>query len=446
MNTRLGRAIRASAGAGVAVLIVAACGGQPGGPSSGDDTQDTPEQAEGPATLVVWTDANRQAGFEAYQEAHPDVTLDIQTLPEDPAERLLLANQAGEGWPDVIWSQANLAPVLAQDPYDVALDLSEHVPSDLIDDFAPGTMTPCTDGDRITCLRNDFAPSVLWYNQPLMEEFGYAIPTTWEEFEALGVQVAQEHPGYVVGSAGDNWGDLAFFWPSRCPVYQVVEEKTLYTNLDDGTCTRVADTMDALVDAGSMARAGSLSEEFVQEYGSTNKVLMMYAPIWVGLSAFGQMYGTEPGTFAVAPPMQWEEDESVWNSTVGGGAYVVSRHSEYQEAAVDLVTWMATGPYQEDPATVTFPAYAPAQEGWIDQNLGELFTAEGGDLHGVIQEAVDTVWPDFSQPYIPGITYGETMPALIGQGQSVSESLPAWQDAITEQAQAAGWTVVHEQP
>ena len=81
------------------------------------------------------------------------------------------------------------------------LDLTPLVSKDIVDKFVPGSLDPCyTTDKKLICLRNDLAPNVLWYNKKLMDEFGYTIPTTWEEYIALSDKVAKEHPGYVMGS------------------------------------------------------------------------------------------------------------------------------------------------------------------------------------------------------------------------------------------------------
>ena len=36
-----------------------------------------------------------------------------------------------------------------------------------------------------------------------MAKFGYQVPTTWQQYQALGEQVAKQHPGYVLGAVGD---------------------------------------------------------------------------------------------------------------------------------------------------------------------------------------------------------------------------------------------------
>jgi ABC-type glycerol-3-phosphate transport system substrate-binding protein len=58
---------------------------------------------------------------------------------------------------------------------------------------------------------------VLWYNKKLMDQWGYQVPKTWEEYQALGEKVAKEHPGYLVGTIGDTNSHESYFWSSQCP-------------------------------------------------------------------------------------------------------------------------------------------------------------------------------------------------------------------------------------
>src|SRR5665647_2752566 len=86
-----------------------------------------------------------------------------------------------------------------------------------LDGFTPGALNPLTVDGTTYGLRNDLAPTVTWYNQSLMDEFGYDVPATWEEYEALGVKVAAEHPGYIIGTVGDSFTPEIFFWAAKAP-------------------------------------------------------------------------------------------------------------------------------------------------------------------------------------------------------------------------------------
>ena len=59
---------------------------------------------------------------------------------------------------------------------------------------------------------------MLWYNKKLMDKFGYTVPTTWQEWAALGQKVATEHPGYIIGNTGDSYSHWIYLWGDQCPL------------------------------------------------------------------------------------------------------------------------------------------------------------------------------------------------------------------------------------
>jgi multiple sugar transport system substrate-binding protein len=66
-----------------------------------------------------------------------------------------------------------------------------------------------------------------------MKQFGYSIPTTWEQYEALGLRVAKEHPGCIIGEFGDIFSLYVYFWGSHCPVHELVGQDKLRIDLFD---------------------------------------------------------------------------------------------------------------------------------------------------------------------------------------------------------------------
>ena len=75
---------------------------------------------------------------------------------------------------------------------------------------------PVTVDGHIYGVRDNLAPVVFWYNKTLFDQFGYNIPETWEDYQALGDKLAAEHPGYILGSIGDPFtAVLTDFWALR---------------------------------------------------------------------------------------------------------------------------------------------------------------------------------------------------------------------------------------
>ena len=94
-------------------LVLTACGGGTSG--AGADSPygfETVEQEEG-SPLTVWVDASRQPAVDAFTEAHPDIPVTVETYDGGAngsgtfQTKITAFDQAGSGWPDVVFSTQN---------------------------------------------------------------------------------------------------------------------------------------------------------------------------------------------------------------------------------------------------------------------------------------------------------------------------------------------------
>ena len=49
-----------------------------------------------------------------------------------------------------------------------------------------------------------------------MKKFGYTIPTTWQQWQAIGENVAKNHPGYIIGTLGNSFDDAIYLQAAQC--------------------------------------------------------------------------------------------------------------------------------------------------------------------------------------------------------------------------------------
>src|ERR1017187_6252093 len=197
------RSILAVGAAALMAVAVSACGGG-GSSGSGSSTKDgfkQPSQSAGP--LTVWVDSTRVPAAQAYQKAHPNVKLNIVTYDGDAngadtlQTKVDLYDRTGSGWPDVVFSATDNETSWAVSAGFTAPLNEGLIPSSTLSNFATGSLDPCTVNGTVYCLRNDLSMVVLWYNASLMKKWGYTVPTTWPQYEALGEKVAKQHPGYL---------------------------------------------------------------------------------------------------------------------------------------------------------------------------------------------------------------------------------------------------------
>ena len=447
-NGALRRSLIASiAFATIAVLAGCASAGQ--STSSPDSRAFKPVAQEANSEITVWTDSSRLPAVQQYQKAHPDVKLNIVTYDGGASgstylqTKVQLFDRTGKGWPDVTFSETLTDSTWASEPTSpsaqaFAAPLDEKlVPQKTLDNFAKGSLSPCQFNGHTYCLRNDVAQVVLWYNKAFMDEFGYTVPTTWEQYKALGDKVAAQHPGYLIGAVGDSNSHESYFWSSRCPAFNLTKANTLRVDLQDPKCTRMATLLDSLIANKTVSTEGVLSPSFAKDSGS--KMLMTVGPSWFGQYVFKAGFNTPAGQVMAAAPLAWDGESTVATGNVGGGMWMVSSHSKNLKASVALVTTLTTSDdYQA--AAPTYPAYVPAAKAWLKNPTNRDYFA--GDVSTVFENAANDVWTGWSNTKFSDQTAWSSivLPALTA-GKTITSQLPAWQNAITNEAKSAGYKV-----
>ncbi len=428
-------------------VAVAACGnGSSAGGSSGGTTDGFKQAAQTSGPLTVWIDSTRVPAVQAYKKAHPNVKLDVVTYDGDAngsntlQTKVDLYNRTGSGWPDVVFSAVNSDASWAQ-PAGFTAPLSKGLISNsVLSQFSAGALAPCTLNGTVYCLRNDLAPVVLWYDSPLMKQWGYQVPTTWQQYEQIGEDVAAHHPGYLVGAAGDSFAPEIYMWASQCQANDITGLRTVTVNVTSSNCTRMASLLDTLLKDKSMSPLSAFSSAFDKK--EKGKVLMMPSPVWFDGSVFDTPTGlnTPKGQMAAAPVPQWPGTATATTGDVGGGLWFLSAHSAHLKAAVDFITWVTTSVAYQGDLAPGLPAYAPAAKVWLanQQNSGYF----ANDIVPAVQQAAGQIWPDWGYgKYSQEAIWAATVTPGITAGKTIVSMLPAWQTAITNYATAAGYKV-----
>lgn len=422
------------------VVTATACGGGGISTTSKDGFNQVPQKD---GALTVWVDSTRLAAAKLYQKQHPNVKMNIVSYDGNAngsnylQTKVQLFNRTGKGWPDVVFSSQNNEVTWAVDANFVAPLNKGLISEATLGNFAKGANNVCTVNGTLYCLRNDLSQTVLWYNAPLMKSFGYQVPKTWEEYQQLGEKVAAEHPGYLVGDAGDSFTPEIYLWASKCGANDITGAKSVSVNTTSENCTRMAELMDSLIKKKSMSVSGVFSTDFGKN--KADKVLLMPGPAWFGGALFKETFKTPAQQIAAAPAPQWSGETTPSTGNVGGGTWLLSQHSEHVKAATDFLTWVTTDNAYQGEKSPGFPAYAPAAETWLKQQNASGYYA--GDI-SVLKDASTQVWPgwgagQFSQEAI----WAATVKPGLTQGKTIVSLLPAWQDSIVKYAESNGYKV-----
>jgi len=221
--------------------------------------------AQDKPSILFWTDSVRQPGIEKYRDLMKDtVDVKVETVStSDIPGKIQLFNQTGSGWPDAFFGEPSHIALMTDPSYDYALELTpELVGQDFLDAFGNGNNW-CKIGDKTYCLKNDLAQTVLWYNTKIFTELGLTVPTTMEEWAATAMKL--QGTGYVAGAIGDQNFYASYLWPSGCPMATEISPTEVRINSQDPKCTRVANLVQPLVDAGVLDNRSSFDASFLAE-------------------------------------------------------------------------------------------------------------------------------------------------------------------------------------
>ncbi|NUS15267.1 MAG: extracellular solute-binding protein [Streptomyces sp.] len=433
-----------AAGGALVLTGVAACGGGSGSGGSGGSAGGFHPVKQTGGPLTVWVDSSRLPAAKLYQRQHPEVKLNIVTYDGDAngsnylRTKVSLFNRTRKGWPDVVFSsQNNEASWAVQDGFTAPLNKGL-IPASTLAGWAKGANDPCTQDGTVYCLRNDLSQTVLWYNAPLMKQWGYQVPQTWEQYQALGQKVATEHPGYLVGSAGDSFAPEIYMWAGKCGANQITGPKAVTVDTTGPNCTRMASLLDTLIKNKTMSLSSVFSSDF--DKNKANKVLMLPGPSWYGGALFEGTFKTPAHQIGVAPMPRWSSDATGTAGNVGGGTWLLSAHSANLKAATAFMTWVTTSDDYQAKLAPGYPAYTPAAKNWLAKQASSNFFI--GDITTPLQAAANEVWPgwgygQFSQEAV----WAATVTPKLTAGKTIVSVLPAWKTAIANYARADGYKV-----
>jgi len=391
--------------------------------------------------VLVWTDSVRQPGFEAYRDLVKD-TVDVKVEIIDISQllgKIQLANAAGSGWPDVVFAQpGNLALLASPEIAYTAPLTAELVGQDFLDGFGNANSWCVIDGTTY-CLKNDLAQSVLWYDKTTIDTLGLKVPTTMNEWAATAMQL--KDAGYVSGAIGDQNFYASYLWPSGCPMAQVVSSTEVRINSQDPKCTRVAELIQPLVEAGALDTRSSFDAGFLSEVAQQGKVAMTFGPSWFGDFVIKPeaSWAVPAGRITAAPMPIWEGDDVAHSGEWGGGIFAISTHAAFPQAAADAIKWMVSDP-EHVKGGPTFPAYGPANEIWTTRVATDPYYAAD-------PAAAMTVQSQLINPSVGPVRMdvdaqiGSTLALPITQGSSIQDSIDQFNEGLANLAPSAGYTV-----
>lgn len=442
-GTAARRAVFAVAATALSVGALTACsGGSTGGGSTGGSPEDIEKALEegGEITYWSWT-PSAEAQVEAFQNKYPNVKVNYVNAGTNTEEYTKLQNaiKAGSGAPDVVQIEYYAFPQFALS--DSLLDLAPYGFGDLSGDYSPGTWGSVDFDGKIYGLPQDSGPMALFYNKEVFDQFGIAVPTTWDEYVAAAEKLHAADPTkFITADTGDSGFTTSMIWQAGGTPFQTSGTDVTIDLQDDGS-KAFAGNWNRLIEGGLLSDTPSWSDEWFKGLGDGS-----IASLVIGAWMPGVLESSVPdgaGKWAVAPIPTY--DGTPVTAENGGGGQAVTKQSQNPALAAGFLKWLNNDPesleifaesggFPSTTAQLSDPAF-------VDQE-SEYFG--GQQINQVLTQASSEVREGWS--YLPFQVYansifGDTVGQAYATQGDLNAGLTAWQDQLVQYGNDQGFSV-----
>jgi len=398
--------------------------------------------SSGKPSLLLWVDTPRVPQAEAYKKlmaGKQDIKIEV-IAQQDAQTKIALHNRTKSGWPDVIFGTAADTAQFLDPSNGYAADLSKLVSKKIFDGFGEGNSDCLFDG-KYYCLKNDLANTVLWYNTKIFSELGLTPPKTMAEFASTAMKL--KGTGYSAGAIGDQNYYASFLQSSECPLADVPKPNVVRIVPTDKKCTRVAELVQPLLDAGVVDKRSSFDAGFIKDVAKQDKVAMTLGPSWFGDFVIkpADSWGVPAGEIAAADMPAWGSGSDNKSGAYGGGVFTVSSHSKFPQAAADAAVWLTTSDAMATAETTpTFPAYGPANKLW-EKRISEDKYYASNPYPAMAAGANNISQVDRPVRFAFVAQIGTVLQADINGGKSLKTALDNYATSLQKLAPSSGYKV-----
>ncbi|GIG30727.1 sugar ABC transporter substrate-binding protein [Cellulomonas marina] len=331
----------------LAMSLLAACGSGGDGGSAGSTDAAGGEEASCTNTITK-TDAQQVTVWawypafadvvDLFNETHDDVQVCWTNAGQgnDEYTKFSTAIEAGSGAPDVIMLESEVISSFAI--RDALVDLSQYGADEVEDDYTAGAWKDVSSGDAVYGIPVDGGPMGMLYRQDIFDQYGVAVPTTWDEF-ATAAQALKDagFEGYITDfpTNGRAFNQALFAQAGSAPwTYDNAEPTEVGITANDEGAKKVLEYWDGLIEDGVVGT----EDAFTTDY-NTHLVDGTYATYLAAAWGPGYLSGLadadSDAVWRAAPLPQWDASSPV-QVNWGGSTFAVTSQSEIPEAAATV--------------------------------------------------------------------------------------------------------------
>jgi multiple sugar transport system substrate-binding protein len=429
------------AAAALAIGSLAACSSGGGSTSAGSaDDLDAALEAGGKLTYWSWT-PSAEAQVAAFEEAYPNVDVELVNAGTNTEEYTKLQNaiKAGSGAPDVVQIEYYAIPQFALS--DSLADLSQYGLDELEDQYSASTWGAVNVDGKLVGLPQDSGPMALFYNASVFEQYGIAVPTTWDEYvQAARDLHAADPTKYITSDTGDAGFTTSMIWQAGGRPFQIDGTDITVDLADEGT-QKWTGVWNQLVEEDLLATTPGWSDEWFKGLAD-GSIASLVIGAWMP-GVLESSVADAAGDWRVAPMPTY--DGTPVAAENGGGGQSVTKQSKNPALAAAFLRWLNSDPESIDvflesggfPSTTADledPEFVGLESDYFGgQKINEVLTQASKD--------VSSGWSYLPYQVYANSIFGDTVGQSYANKADLNEGLAAWQSQLVEYGNEQGFTV-----
>lgn len=299
-------------------------------------------QSSGPEGLAI-----HEAAAQAYSDANPGVQVTVTPYSFDDMQRILPVTLDGGTGPDVgsiSWG-AQAADLFASAGH--LVDLTDHATeAGWLDNYSADLLAYANRAvpGRVFGVPPEQATVGLYYNSQIFDDLGLAVPTTFEEFEAILATLKEADITPIATGGGDAW-PLAHVWEQLIHTMVPFEHLTaLEVDLDPAARYDIPEMVAAAAKVLEWSEAGYFNEGMLgTSYLDANNLFITgQAAMNIGGTWAAPEFATQPEFEARFFPMPQVDPSLEWHA--GGKApsdvLAITAYTDNPEASLAFVDYM----------------------------------------------------------------------------------------------------------
>jgi multiple sugar transport system substrate-binding protein len=426
-------------GASAGAMLLAACGGAattpasaPAGAATTAPAGNVPAATTAPAaggtagTTIeywAWVEGSEEA-VDLWNKSHPDVKVNFTrtTAGTEHYNKVKTTVAAGTGGPDVAQVEFQLLTSLVVGG--AILPITQDVAADK-DKFVDWTWQQVSLGGDVYAIPQDIGPMGMYYRKDLFDQYGIAVPTTWDEYGAAAAKlhaadatkyIAHFSPAQPGQFAGFAWQNGAKWFGTSGDAWQV--------NLNNPETKKVADFWQDLIAKKLVKVETDFNPAWYKDLLDGNIVTWISA-VW-GAGTLATNVADGKGKWAVAYLPQWTAGGKAAGNW-GGSTSAVIKGSKHPKEAAAFAVWLNSDPGSLEemikgnnifPATkdgANLPILNQANPYFSDQKVNDIFreAASNVDPSWTWGPTMDQVYADIGDSFTAATNGTGTLSAAL---------------------------------